>query len=92
MVRHGGMTYYHAGDSDLIPEMDSIRCDVAFLPVGGKYTMTALEAAEAVKRIKPKFAVPIHYGRVVGSPADAEAFRKACPPDGVVIIPPIRRL
>ncbi len=84
IVRHGGESLYHAGDTDLIPEMDSIRCDVACLPVGGTFTMTAAEAAEAVKRIKPKIAVPVHYGPVAGSPADAEAFRKACPP-GVVV-------
>jgi L-ascorbate metabolism protein UlaG (beta-lactamase superfamily) len=92
IVRHGGVACYHAGDTDLIPEMDSISCDVAFLPVGGKYTMTAVEAAEAVMHIRPKFAVPIHYGTVVGSAHDAEAFVKACPPGVEVLVPPIRRL
>jgi len=74
-----GTRYYHAGDSDLIPEMSQIKVDVAFLPIGGKYTMTALEAAKAAGIIKPKVAVPMHWGSIVGSERDAEAFRKATP-------------
>jgi L-ascorbate metabolism protein UlaG (beta-lactamase superfamily) len=72
----GGVTYYHAGDTDLIPEMASIKADVAFLPVGGTYTMDADEAAQAAAVIKPKVAVPIHWGTIVGSRQDAEAFQK----------------
>lgn len=65
---------YFAGDTDRIPEMDNIRADVVFLPVGGTYTMTALEAAEAANSIKPKAAVPIHFGSVIGTRNDAETF------------------
>ena len=50
--------------------------DVALLPIGGKYTMNAEEAAEATKYIKPKAAVPYHYGDIVGSQSDAERFAK----------------
>jgi L-ascorbate metabolism protein UlaG (beta-lactamase superfamily) len=72
MMRHD---IYFAGDTDLIPEMDRIRCDIALLPVGGTFTMTAGEAAEAVKRIKPGFAVPMHYGREIpGSRDDGKRF------------------
>jgi L-ascorbate metabolism protein UlaG (beta-lactamase superfamily) len=67
-------TYYHAGDSDFIPEMKDIRCDAAFLPVGGTYTMNADEAAQAAATIRPKIAVPMHWGDVVGSRRDAERF------------------
>ena len=70
--------YYHAGDTDVIPEMKSIRADVAFLPVGGTYTMNAEEAARAVKDIQPKVAVPIHWGSIVGSKKDAEKFKSLC--------------
>ncbi|HEX5484036.1 MAG TPA: MBL fold metallo-hydrolase [Terriglobia bacterium] len=66
---------YHAGDSDLIPEMKSVECDVALLPVSGTYVMTAEEAAQAVDAIKPRVAVPMHYGAIVGSEADAEKFK-----------------
>jgi L-ascorbate metabolism protein UlaG (beta-lactamase superfamily) len=66
--------YYIAGDTDLIPEMSGFKTDVAFLPVGGTYTMTAIEAAKAANIIKPAIAVPIHYGAVVGTAADAQKF------------------
>lgn len=68
---------YHAGDSDLIPEMSQLGpIDVALLPVSGTYTMNASEAIEAVKIIKPKVAIPMHYGAIVGSANDAEMFRE----------------
>lgn len=75
VVTMDGMTVYHAGDTDLIPEMAGIDCDVALLPVGGTYTMTAGEAAQAALMIRPKEVVPMHYGEVVGSPADAATLR-----------------
>jgi len=81
VLKAEGITYYHAGDTDHIPEMKTIRTDVAFLPVGGTYTMTATEAARATQDIQPKVAVPIHWGSIVGARQDAEAFKKAahCP-------------
>lgn len=53
---------YFAGDTDLIPEMQKIGCDVALLPVGGSFTMNYEDAAEAVKLLKPQYAIPMHYG------------------------------
>ena len=72
------VTYYHAGDTDRIPEMQSIKADVVFLPVGGTYTMNPEEAAKAVRDIQPKVAVPIHWGSIVGSRQDAERFQSLC--------------
>jgi L-ascorbate metabolism protein UlaG (beta-lactamase superfamily) len=72
-----GVRYYHAGDTDLIPEMKELNVDVAFLPVSGTYVMTADEAVEAARAINPKLAIPMHYGAIVGSEDDAEKFRKA---------------
>ncbi len=69
---------YHAGDTDLIPEMDGFKCDIALLPVSGTYVMNAEEAAQAADRIKPKVAIPMHYGAIVGSKADAEKFKRLC--------------
>lgn len=73
-----GRTIYHAGDTDLIEEMKNIVADVALLPAGGTYTMDAAEAAKAANTIKPKVAVPMHWGKVVGSEKDARAFVEAC--------------
>ncbi len=81
---HGGVGYlitlagkviYHSGDTDVIPEMENLgHVDIALLPVSGTYVMDANEAAEAVKRIKPTHAIPMHYGSIVGSKSDAEKF------------------
>ena len=76
-----GVRVYHAGDTDPIPEMKSFKTDVALLPVSGTYVMTPEEAAEATRMIKPKLAIPMHYGAIVGSENDAEKFKQlaACP-------------
>ena len=68
--------YYIAGDTDVTKEAKEVNCDVAFLPVGGTYTMDCIEAATLCNIIKPKLAIPIHYGYVVGSVKDAEVFKK----------------
>ncbi len=76
IVNTKGKRVYHAGDTDFIPEMHQLESiDIAFLPVSGTYTMNAKEAAEAANAIRPKVAVPIHYGSLVGSRADAETFK-----------------
>ncbi len=75
IVTMGGKSIYHAGDTDYIPEMDGFKVDVALVPVSGTYVMDAEEAAEAVNRMKPRIAVPMHYGDIVGTEADAEKFK-----------------
>jgi L-ascorbate metabolism protein UlaG (beta-lactamase superfamily) len=65
-----GVRIYHAGDTDLIPEMTGLKADIALLPVSGKYTMTADEAAQAALRIKPRYVIPMHYGSIIGGEAD----------------------
>ncbi|MCK9243725.1 MAG: MBL fold metallo-hydrolase [Candidatus Marinimicrobia bacterium] len=84
LIQINNLTYYHAGDTDLTPEMKNIRADVAFLPVSGTYTMNAAEAAQAVKEIRPQVAVPIHWGAVCGTRADAEKFAQLA--DCIVVI------
>ena len=76
VIEAEGRRIYYPGDTDLIPEMDAIRADIVLMPVGGTYTMTAAEAADAVNRIKPVVAVPIHWGDIVGSEADAKKFKE----------------
>ncbi len=67
-----GQRVYHSGDTDAIPEMDEIEADVAMLPCGGTYTMTAPEMAAAANRFKPSVLIPMHWGDIVGQPSDAE--------------------
>ena len=69
-----GTRIYHAGDTDLIPEMKDINADIALLPVSGTYVMTAEEAVEAALAIRPKVAIPMHYDAIVGSKDDARRF------------------
>lgn len=71
-----GVTIYHPGDTDFIPEMKGLKPDVALLPVSGTYVMTAEEAAEAAAAIQPKVAIPMHVGEGIGSLADAERFKE----------------
>jgi L-ascorbate metabolism protein UlaG (beta-lactamase superfamily) len=84
VVEIAGKRIYYAGDTDLTDEMKALKnIDLALLPVGGKYTMNAAEAADATKQFKPRQAIPCHWGDVdvVGSQADADKFAKsaACP-------------
>jgi L-ascorbate metabolism protein UlaG (beta-lactamase superfamily) len=75
-----GERLYHAGDTDVIPEMDEVTgVDVALLPVSGTYVMTAEEAAEAARRIQPRVAVPMHWGEQMGAKQDAQRFADLTP-------------
>jgi L-ascorbate metabolism protein UlaG (beta-lactamase superfamily) len=84
-----GQRVYHSGDTDAIPEMAALRVDVAMMPCGGTYTMTAAEMAAAANRIKPGVLIPMHWGDLVGSKADADAVAKAF--SGTTVIRPIER-
>jgi len=72
-----GVRIYHSGDADFIPEMKEIKSDIALLPVSGTYVMDAQQAVAAALALKPKLAIPMHYGSIVGSEADAISFKKA---------------
>ena len=76
-----GIRYYIAGDTDITEENKRVKCDIAFVPVGGTYTMDFKEAAELVNEIKPKVAIPIHYGSIVGTSEDAINFQKLLNPE-----------
>lgn len=71
-----GVRIYHAGDTDFIPEMNSIKTDIALLPVSGTYVMTAEEAVQAALAIKPAIAIPMHFNAIVGSEKDAALFKE----------------
>jgi len=78
VVKVDKISYYHPGDTDFIPEMSLIKADVAFLPVTAPYTMSPEKAAEAANVIKPKIAIPFHWGTIIGNRGHAERFKKLC--------------
>jgi L-ascorbate metabolism protein UlaG (beta-lactamase superfamily) len=74
VVSVSGTRIYFAGDTDYIPEMTDIACDVALLPVSGTYVMTVEEAAEAARTLNPQITVPMHYGSGIGTSGDGQRF------------------
>lgn len=76
-----GTKIYHAGDTDLIPEMRGVKADIALLPIGGTYTMDAMEAAKAADAVEAKMVVPMHYGGSLSSDRAAFEFQKLCRSD-----------
>ena len=80
--------YYIARDTDITEENRKVKCDVAFVPVGGTYTTDFKEAAQLINEIQPKIAVPIHYGSVVGTKQDATDFIKLLNPSikGIILM------
>ncbi len=76
VIRHNDVSIYIAGDSDVIEEAKQLKVNIMILPVGGTYTMTDKEASELVNLTKPDYAIPIHYGDIVGSAQNAQNFVK----------------
>lgn len=85
-----GVTYYHAGDTDHLPELEQLTTRVAFVPIGGTYCMDVDEAAGLVKAMKPEIAVPMHYGYVegVGRGEDGRRFKESASPVKVELLEP----
>lgn len=67
-------TFAVVGDTDLTLELKNLSCDILFVPIGGTYTMTASEAAEAANIINPKIVIPMHYNSLVGNKKDEKEF------------------
>ena len=74
VLRIDGKRIYIAGDTDATKEAKAVKCEVALVPIGGTYTMDAKKAAELVNAIRPNVAIPVHYGSIVGKPADGDNF------------------
>jgi L-ascorbate metabolism protein UlaG (beta-lactamase superfamily) len=87
VIELDGTRIYHAGDTDPIPEMRDIEVDVALLPVGGTYTMTADEAAYACTMLRAIRVVPMHFGDIVGSIADARRLQEVSPVPVTILEP-----
>ncbi|MEK6906241.1 MAG: MBL fold metallo-hydrolase [Nanoarchaeota archaeon] len=90
LIKMNNILIYHAGDTDVIPEMQKLtghkhkeKQFIALLPVGGRFTMSPEEAAEAAKILKPTLAIPMHYGSVIGSDEDAKEFCELCKEEGI---------
>ena len=90
LIKINDILIYHAGDTDLIPEMQKLtgykqldKMFIALLPIGGRFTMSVDEAVEAAKLIKPSLAVPMHYGSVIGTEEDAREFVELCNEEGI---------
>lgn len=88
IIELNSIRYYIAGDTDITEENKKVQCDVAFIPVGGTYTTNYKEAATLINEIKPKIAIPIHYGSVVGTIEDAEKFCTLLSPitQGIILL------
>lgn len=80
IVHLGGQTVYHAGDTALFGDMkllgDLVDIDLALLPIGGNFTMDLGDAVKAVELLRPRFAVPMHYGTFPIIQADPEEFKR----------------
>lgn len=86
VIEIDGNKYYIAGDTDNVKEIRNIECDVAFIPVGGTYTMNYKEAAELANTINAKVVVPTHYGCIVGEKEDGEKFKELVEKDVEILI------
>ncbi len=76
IIEVGSTRIYHAGDTDVTPEMEQLKkIDIALLPISGTYVMTVEEAVQAAELIKPKLVIPMHFGKVLGSIMDANRFQ-----------------
>lgn len=76
LVTMCGVKCFIAGDTDVNDDIRKVNCDVALVPVGGKFTMDKKQAADYILSIKPKAAIPTHYGAVVGNIEDGANFKK----------------
>lgn len=76
LIQYHDTTYYIAGDTDKTKETEKVKCDIALLPIGGKFTMDVDEALELIRIIKPKLVIPTHYGLIVGDKNDGQKFKE----------------
>ncbi len=82
---------YYAGDTQIIPEMDRIRPDIAILPIDGNGTLTVNDAVEVVKQMRPRWVLPSNWGPLTegASELDAIQFKRAVGERAEVIIPTV---
>ena len=76
IINSSGKRIFYTGDTDNISEIKNIKADIALIPISGTYVMDYKEAADLVNTMKPKIAIPYHYGDIVGTEQDALKFKK----------------
>ena len=84
-----GIKIYFAGDTDFIPPMNELakeKIDIALLPISDVYVMNEEEALEAVKAIKPKIVIPMHYGSLPQVKGNPEKFKQLVGSNAEVVI------
>lgn len=86
VIELDGFKIYHTGDADFIPEMKDLDVDIALIPVSGTYVMDAEQAVAAARAINPRIAIPMHYGKIVGSEDDATRFAEKLSGEITVVI------
>ncbi|MBU0635538.1 metal-dependent hydrolase [Candidatus Micrarchaeota archaeon] len=75
LIQGNGMSVYHMGDTQLLDDFD-VQPDLALLPIGGNHTMDCVDAVRAVKSMKPKYAIPMHYNTFEPIKADPLEFKQ----------------
>ena len=75
IITYNNISYYIAGDTDKTKEVESVKCDIALIPIGGHFTMNVDEATELINIIKPKLVIPTHYGTIIGDPSDGKTLK-----------------
>lgn len=86
VITYNNISYYVAGDTDKINENEKVKCDVAFIPVGGHFTMDVNEASELIKIINPKIVIPIHYGSIIGNIVDGKKLKEKLSDTNIEVI------
>lgn len=89
LVEMDGTRFYHMGDTDHIDEVASLAdtpIDLAFVPIGGTYTMDVEEAVEAVAAFTPDEVVPIHYNMIEQTGADVHRFKRTVEAKGDTLV------
>lgn len=76
-----GKRIFVAGDADINEDNMKVKCDIALLPIGGKYTMDYKEAAKLANILKPELVIPTHYGSVAEDKEDGLRFKELVDPE-----------
>ncbi|NLK63677.1 MAG: metal-dependent hydrolase [Tissierellia bacterium] len=88
IIEVNGKKIYHAGDTGLTYDMKLLedeKIDVAFLPIGGNYTMDIDDAVKAADFIKAKIVVPMHYNTFGLITADPEIFKNKAASNVIIL-------
>jgi L-ascorbate metabolism protein UlaG (beta-lactamase superfamily) len=81
LISYGGHVLWDLGDTALFSDLQLYgrrgdRVELAFVPIGGHYTMDRYDAVTAVELISPFQTIPIHYGTFPAVETDAQAFKQ----------------